>query len=120
MVCGFDARRIAYGHVGLLVPDSTPMLLVAFALSASALLVPHRASTHAPRQQLGRRECLGLGLGLGLGGLASPLKAAAKEEEIEVYFGCGCFWHVQHEVRRHLAPVACDLCTGSLERPRRP
>ena len=27
------------------------------------------------------------------------LKAAASEEEelIDVYFGCGCFWHVQHE-----------------------
>lgn len=24
--------------------------------------------------------------------------AAAPEKEIEVYFGCGCFWHVQHEL----------------------
>ena len=23
---------------------------------------------------------------------------AAAEEDIEVYFGCGCFWHVQHEL----------------------
>lgn len=30
---------------------------------------------------------------------ASPLvaKAAGAEELVEVYFGCGCFWHVQHE-----------------------
>ena len=30
--------------------------------------------------------------------VANPGTArAAEEEEIEVYFGCGCFWHVQHE-----------------------
>lgn len=30
---------------------------------------------------------------------AFPERArAAEEENIEVYFGCGCFWHVQHEL----------------------
>ena len=30
--------------------------------------------------------------------LVTPTLAfGAEEEEIEVYFGCGCFWHVQHE-----------------------
>ena len=30
---------------------------------------------------------------------ASPLApaVAADEDLIEVFFGCGCFWHVQHE-----------------------
>mmetsp|Transcript_35663 Transcript_35663/g.106419 ORF Transcript_35663/g.106419 Transcript_35663/m.106419 type:complete len:286 (-) Transcript_35663:41-898(-) len=34
-----------------------------------------------------------------LASLGRPSLAAADtgEEEIEVYFGCGCFWHVQHE-----------------------
>lgn len=30
--------------------------------------------------------------------VASPAVAASEEENIEVYFGCGCFWHVQHEL----------------------
>jgi peptide methionine sulfoxide reductase MsrA len=30
--------------------------------------------------------------------LASSPPAAADEELEEVYFGCGCFWHVQHEI----------------------
>lgn len=31
-------------------------------------------------------------------GLIQPANANAAEEElIDVYFGCGCFWHVQHE-----------------------
>ena len=28
---------------------------------------------------------------------AAPLSAAAAEPSIKVYFGAGCFWHVQHE-----------------------
>jgi len=28
---------------------------------------------------------------------APKFAAAAEEELIDVYFGCGCFWHVQHE-----------------------
>ena len=109
-------------------------MVIALLTVTTALLVPHRGtSTHAPRQQLGRRECLGLGLGLGLGGLAGPLQAVAEEEEIEVYFGCGCFWHVQHEVGDAFAirarpisspshtglrlPVGVALASGSPERP---
>ncbi|CAE8617071.1 unnamed protein product [Polarella glacialis] len=26
------------------------------------------------------------------------LAAASAEEEVRIYFGCGCFWHVQHEL----------------------
>ena len=51
-----------------------------------------------------RREALqrvGLGI-LGTAGVASsilpqPSLAASEVELIDVYFGCGCFWHVQHE-----------------------
>jgi len=46
---------------------------------------------------LSRRDCLGLGLGIGVGLGSSPQRASAEEESVEVYFGCGCFWHVQHE-----------------------
>mmetsp|Transcript_39969 Transcript_39969/g.80060 ORF Transcript_39969/g.80060 Transcript_39969/m.80060 type:complete len:264 (-) Transcript_39969:214-1005(-) len=28
---------------------------------------------------------------------APAIASAAPEDEVEVYFGCGCFWHVQHE-----------------------
>jgi len=44
-----------------------------------------------------RREVV-LGLaGLALGGFGKAEKAAAADE-IQVYFGSGCFWHVQHEM----------------------
>ena len=44
---------------------------------------------------LGRRGVLAGGLAA----LALPrtAPAAAEEELVDVYFGCGCFWHVQHE-----------------------
>jgi len=61
-----------------------------------------RHAVKAPESN--RREALqrvGLGI-LGTAGVASsilpqPSSAAADEELIDVYFGCGCFWHVQHE-----------------------
>ena len=28
----------------------------------------------------------------------SPAAGAGPDELIDVYFGCGCFWHVQHEL----------------------
>eukprot|EP00549_Striatella_unipunctata_P001896 CAMPEP_0118681326 /NCGR_PEP_ID=MMETSP0800-20121206/4873_1 /TAXON_ID=210618 ORGANISM="Striatella unipunctata, Strain CCMP2910" /NCGR_SAMPLE_ID=MMETSP0800 /ASSEMBLY_ACC=CAM_ASM_000638 /LENGTH=291 /DNA_ID=CAMNT_0006577603 /DNA_START=17 /DNA_END=892 /DNA_ORIENTATION=- len=52
-------------------------------------------------QQQSRRNFLATGGALiastfaAAGGLPSP--ANADEELMEVYFGCGCFWHVQHE-----------------------
>lgn len=46
-----------------------------------------------------RRGFLTKGVGIAAAGLGSLSKPANAEEEtpIEVYFGCGCFWHVQHE-----------------------
>lgn len=40
------------------------------------------------------------------------------DPEVEVYFGCGCFWHVQHEFvcgaqRQHDA-VLCDAVAHGL------
>jgi len=40
---------------------------------------------------LTRRGCL-------VAALCATLPAtAAEDDDVEVYFGCGCFWHVQHE-----------------------
>lgn len=45
-----------------------------------------------------RRSFLAKGAALAIAGLGLPTGANAEEEvPIEVYFGCGCFWHVQHE-----------------------
>lgn len=32
-----------------------------------------------------------------LGATAAPMASNAQGDLIDVYFGCGCFWHVQHE-----------------------
>jgi peptide methionine sulfoxide reductase MsrA len=46
-----------------------------------------------------RRSFLGSGAAIAATGLGLPIVANAEEEApIEVYFGCGCFWHVQHEL----------------------
>ena len=39
------------------------------------------------------------------------------DPEVEVYFGCGCFWHVQHEFvcgaqRQHDAVMLCAVTHG--------
>ena len=51
--------------------------------------------------QASRRDCLAAGLtAAALPILGQPTVAAADDELIDVYFGCGCFWHVQHELLR--------------------
>eukprot|EP00965_Chrysotila_dentata_P227380 6195978-Pleurochrysis_carterae.AAC.3 len=45
---------------------------------------------------LGRRAVIGSGLSILAGSFGSSVHAA-EEPGIPVYFGCGCFWHVQHE-----------------------
>ena len=30
-----------------------------------------------------------------------PENAVAAGDEVDVYFGVGCFWHIQHEVRKN-------------------
>lgn len=59
---------------------------------------PPKAST--PELASSRRNLLKNVLtGVGAAALAMPRAsvAAEGEEMIDVYFGCGCFWHVQHE-----------------------
>jgi peptide methionine sulfoxide reductase MsrA len=49
----------------------------------------------------GRRTFLVSGAAAVASLLSIPMVAAHAEEEeelVEVYFGCGCFWHVQHEL----------------------
>jgi peptide methionine sulfoxide reductase MsrA len=50
---------------------------------------------HAP--SLNRRTCIAGVLSASTLPLLGAPAAKAVEEEIDVYFGCGCFWHVQHE-----------------------
>jgi len=71
-------------------------MLAMLAVTSLALRTPNGV----PRQPMSRRDTLGLGLGLGLSGALPVLPALATDEveqDVEVYFGCGCFWHVQHE-----------------------
>mmetsp|Transcript_5594 Transcript_5594/g.8106 ORF Transcript_5594/g.8106 Transcript_5594/m.8106 type:complete len:295 (-) Transcript_5594:290-1174(-) len=44
-----------------------------------------------------RRSFLGKSSAALVGALSFPPTAFAEEDLIDVYFGCGCFWHVQHE-----------------------
>lgn len=70
--------------------------MLALVLTSLAIRLPHRP-TNSLIQPLGRRDSLAFAAGLSLALTLPP--AVAAEEDIEVYFGCGCFWHVQHEVR---------------------
>jgi len=47
-------------------------------------------------QRLSRRGAIGTAAAALLSSFATQ-PATAAEDNIEVYFGCGCFWHVQHE-----------------------
>ena len=68
------------------------MLAVLLALSASAAALE-------PSTALRRRSLLGLGASALVApvlGTVAPAVAVI-DEAVDVYFGCGCFWHVQHE-----------------------
>mmetsp|Transcript_64418 Transcript_64418/g.123980 ORF Transcript_64418/g.123980 Transcript_64418/m.123980 type:complete len:333 (-) Transcript_64418:75-1073(-) len=69
----------------------------------------------APQSSAGRRDCISgtvAALAPALALRSTPSDAIA-EELVEVYFGCGCFWHVQHEFvqaeKRHLARSDSEL-----------
>ena len=50
----------------------------------------------------GRRQALALGVSLALNTLGpQPAPAAEADEQVALYFGAGCFWHVQHEFTLH-------------------
>ena len=73
--------------------------LVVSLLAAAHLFVAASAFDNIASNRRVALQRVGLGI---LGGTAilpqpSQAAAAADEELIDVYFGCGCFWHVQHE-----------------------
>ena len=73
-------------------PSPTAMRL------AVALLLPNAVgslSVSSRRSVL--RNAAALTVAAPLATPLAPLAAEAAEEDISVYFGCGCFWHVQHE-----------------------
>ena len=52
------------------------------------------------RRELGAQTLRNLVAGTVLANtLTSPRAAVAAGDEVDVYFGVGCFWHIQHEVR---------------------
>ena len=72
--------------------SSMPLLLALLLAVASGLRIPQQAPL------MNRRTCLtGVLSAATLPLLGAPFAAEAAEEDVEVYFGCGCFWHVQHE-----------------------
>jgi len=72
--------------------SSMPLLVALLLAVASGLRIPQQAPL------MNRRTCLtGVLSAATLPLLGAPFAAEAAEEDIEVYFGCGCFWHVQHE-----------------------
>ena len=44
-----------------------------------------------------RRAALGLAAGAAVG-VAAPASVSAADPTVKIYFGAGCFWHVQHEL----------------------
>ena len=72
--------------------SSMPLRAALLLAVASGLRVPQQAPL------MNRRSCLtGVLSAATLPLLGVPFAAKAAEEDVEVYFGCGCFWHVQHE-----------------------
>ena len=65
-------------------------MLAAYAFAASALHTPVGSN------KLDRRHAIGLGFAAAAAG-PNLGAASAAEPMIKVYFGAGCFWHVQHE-----------------------
>lgn len=86
---GIDAWQVANRH-----PLPSARTLLSSALSATS--VPEDGSVESSR-----RDVLMRGLAAAASVTASLCSTspayAADDELIDVYFGCGCFWHVQHE-----------------------
>ena len=72
--------------------------MLALATASLALTTPPRVSTAAnavgtPRRS--RRDALGLAAGAAAAAALPQSAFAADESTVKVYFGAGCFWHVQ-------------------------
>ena len=75
------------------------MIAGAHVFCAAALgtpVAPRTAVAGASSQRPSRRDALGL-VAASAGAVASPQPVLA-DPSIKVYFGAGCFWHVQHEL----------------------
>ena len=84
----------------------SPSRPVALAIACLSLLGLSRSLAYTPKYTpkslLSRRRAFGVGTAGFVGSLSplfpSPPAVAADDDKlIDVYFGCGCFWHVQHE-----------------------
>eukprot|EP00960_Hanusia_phi_P055976 763116-Hanusia_phi.AAC.7 len=58
---------------------------------------PHLQGSPVVEVKTRRSVLLGLSIAAWAIGALGSDPAMAVEEEVKVYFGCGCFWHVQHE-----------------------
>ena len=71
--------------------------LVVSLLAAAHLFVAASAFDNIASNRRVALQRVGLGILGGTAILPQPSHAVAADEElIDVYFGCGCFWHVQH------------------------
>jgi len=62
-----------------------------------ALIVVPLSLSSRPAAQLGRRQAMASAASALLLPQLAPLAARAEEPTATLYFGAGCFWHVQHE-----------------------
>jgi len=75
---------------------SVPARFIAASASATRAPIVTAPATAAATPWHSRRNALGLAVGAVAAG-ALPRSATAAEPTVKVYFGAGCFWHVQHE-----------------------
>jgi len=61
------------------------------------LILSLACSSAVQPTSIGRRGALRLAAALPLASSSLPSLAADNEPTVKVYFGAGCFWHVQHE-----------------------
>lgn len=70
-------------------------ILLSISTKAAAYSVDKGVSRRSLGTQALRRVVAGTVLANTLASSASP--AVADDELVDVYFGVGCFWHIQHE-----------------------
>ena len=70
---------------------------VLIASNCSAYSIPKPFLPASETDTISRRNVISTFLSTAAIALSSTQASAEEEELIDVYFGCGCFWHVQHE-----------------------
>jgi len=75
------------------------ILFMASAFSTVSMTVSSPKNHNSVSGSIGisRRVAVAGMFGLAAGTILGPKAAFSAENEVDVYFGCGCFWHVQHE-----------------------